>query len=495
MNVVVRAILFVVFSGALVFATSRLETGKEYKQLPISIVHGQEKIVITNNGAREAELNLNINHKIFQNLGEIVSAINDMPDEFKGEPAQRKAWRYVANNTEQLKVHSDNVWIHNPVLMLNSLGFGLCDDLATALSFIWKKQGFKSRVWGLGGHVVPEVFAQGKWQMYDPTFGVYYLNNKKEVADVEELAKTPELIFTPNYKLPINYNRAFIVEARKYSEDIASLYSSAHDNAVNDSYSELKAISDFRIHLPAGASMEFPATTPDSLFVPYLLGKLHLECFVKITLPQNFAGKINFPFMVCQIKGKGRIKVNDEEFDLEENKLNSSLSRFEDYKHEIDFEEPKQPIDVYCLLNPFLFNQNGSDTVSITGKNLGAINIVAQKQTQKHSYFFTEQKVSALAWKYYNLVMSKKDTLTLPFFDVNRTDVSPEVVSNTIRLLVSKMDGLTAEEKDKQANALVKKWEVVYPKLKEVKLKKKFSFNSDPAYFALFLGYLESNAE
>ena len=495
MQKAIKVLVFLTLSGLLLFAAASLETAPEKKIFISSFIQQQQKVAFTNTGANDIDFDFHINQKIFQNMNEILVAINKMPNEFEKEPIERKAWRYITANTEQLKLHSSNVWIHNPLLMLNSLGFGLCDDLASVLSFIWKKQGFKSRVWGLEGHVVPEVFAQGKWQMYDPTFGVYYLNNGNQVASVDELSAVPELIYNPRQTLPPNLHRAFIVEARKYSKDVASLYASKENNQVSDFYSQLNEIEDFKIHLPKGASLEFPVQTPDSIFVPYLLGRLHLQCFIKLSLPENWHGKVNFPFMVCQLIGKGKVRLQGKEYLLEENILNSELKQMGNYNNEIEFEETTGKADVYALLNPFLFNDIGQDTITITGKDLENLTSVTEKQINRCNYFFTQQKISASAWRYYNLVMNKSDTLGLPFFNTNQTEINPETVSSSIRLLVSQMDDLTPEEKINRADLLVKKWEAAYPKLKEVKLKKKFSFNSDPAYFALFLSYLESNAE
>jgi hypothetical protein len=495
MQKAIRVLCFLSLSGLLLFAAARLETEPEKKMLTASVIQEQQKVTLSNKSDGDADFEFKINGKVFQSMNEILVAISKQPNEFDKEPIERKAWRYVTANTEQLKVHSSNVWIHNPLLMLNSLGFGLCDDLASVLSFIWKKQGFKSRVWGLEGHVVPEVFAQGKWQMYDPTFGVYYLNNERKVASVDELGAAPELIYEPHQILPPNLHRAFIVEARKYSKDIASLYASKENNQVSDFYDQLNEITDFKIHLPKGASLEFPVQTPDSIFVPYLLGRLHLQCFIKLSLPENWYGKINFPFMVCQLKGRGKARLQGKEYLIEESSLNSELKQMQNYHNEIEFVETTGKAELYALLNPYVFNNTGQDTITIGHKNLESLTAVAEKQTSGSNYFFTEQNVSASAWKYYNLVMSKKDTLDLPFFNASETEVNPEMVSKTIRLLVSQMDDLTPEEKIKRADLLVKKWEAAYPKLKEVKLKKKFSFNSDPVYFALFLGYLESNTE
>lgn len=47
-------------------------------------------------------------------------------------------------------------------------------------------------------HIVSEVFSDGKWKMFDADKSIYYFNEKKEIASVDELRETPSLVSSPN---------------------------------------------------------------------------------------------------------------------------------------------------------------------------------------------------------------------------------------------------------------------------------------------------------
>ena len=57
---------------------------------------------------------------------------------------------------------------HNPVVLLDSYGYGACDDSALALEYAWIASGLEARVHWLQGHVVPEVYYENGWHVYDP---------------------------------------------------------------------------------------------------------------------------------------------------------------------------------------------------------------------------------------------------------------------------------------------------------------------------------------
>lgn len=84
--------------------------------------------------------------------------------------------------------------LDNPVRLINSYGYGFCDEFAAINAALWEAAGLKSRYWFLGGHTVSEVYYEGGWHLYDSDAKEYWLNERGEVAGVEELAQNPALI-------------------------------------------------------------------------------------------------------------------------------------------------------------------------------------------------------------------------------------------------------------------------------------------------------------
>ncbi len=127
-------------------------------------------------------------------------------------------WKFVIKKVKHwYPVTGDNE-CHDPVKLINIYGYGLCDDSARALAGLWQTAGLKSRSRGLGGHVVPEVYYDNEWHVYDPDHRVFYSKQDGTVAGIEYLADHPEII--ENTKDPTGYN----------SKKMANLYATKENN-------------------------------------------------------------------------------------------------------------------------------------------------------------------------------------------------------------------------------------------------------------------------
>lgn len=111
--------------------------------------------------------------------------------------------------------------VHDPVKFINVYGYGFCDDSAQNAAALAKMAGLKSRVWGLDGHVVAEIFFDGRWHMIDPDHEVFYRASAGHIAGVEELAANPGII-TQEPRDPIGSD----------SHAIAKLYTTTENNRV-----------------------------------------------------------------------------------------------------------------------------------------------------------------------------------------------------------------------------------------------------------------------
>lgn len=99
-------------------------------------------------------------------------------------------WRFVAAHRVHGQPVTEGDEEHDLIKYLACYGYGFCDDSAQAVTVLASACGLKARIRGLGGHVVPEIFAGGKWRMLDPDFAVYFHspNGPREIFGVDELA-------------------------------------------------------------------------------------------------------------------------------------------------------------------------------------------------------------------------------------------------------------------------------------------------------------------
>jgi hypothetical protein len=160
-------------------------------------------------------------HHIEDMMAEIVKP--DMTDREKA----LAIWQFLVDNRYHDQPAHNDVELHDPVRYLNVYGYGFCDDSATNLMVLAEQAGLKARVWGLEGHVVPEVFFDGGWHMLDPDGEIYYLEDDGHtIASVETLEKRPDII----RKYPSPYYRR--------TEDLVMVYTTTEDNQVSDWYKQ-----------------------------------------------------------------------------------------------------------------------------------------------------------------------------------------------------------------------------------------------------------------
>ena len=85
-------------------------------------------------------------------------------------------------------------YVHDVLKLLSVYGYDLCGNNSAAMCGLYNLAGLKARRRSLTGHVVPEVWFDGKWNYIDTDmFGYVFLPNDKSLASVDELIARPGL--------------------------------------------------------------------------------------------------------------------------------------------------------------------------------------------------------------------------------------------------------------------------------------------------------------
>ncbi len=106
-------------------------------------------------------------------------------------------YNYVASKLN----YNETQWeLGSPRRVLET-GSKYCGHLGTAMQTLLEVGGYKARAihmidgkYPLGTHVVVEVFYDGGWHLYDPTFGLKFLTKDGSVASYRDLRLNPRLI-------------------------------------------------------------------------------------------------------------------------------------------------------------------------------------------------------------------------------------------------------------------------------------------------------------
>lgn len=327
----------------------------------------QDVIRLTNESDATARFAMELNGNISVNVHDLVDQIRAY--EVAGDPGMpdyEKAYHYFMEfNTHDLPVSID-FWAHEPSLYLNSIGAGLCDDAASALTLIWNAMGYEARVWLLSGHVVSEVYTGERWQMYDADLGVVYYNYDNQVAGVEELADNPHLIYNPivRFDSPTGVNHSYRT---------ASFYWTTEDNHVCSWCTDNIEQHDLIFEIPSGGSLEIGEITPE-VELPNSSVDIANLGLVTVTIPADSTGSLDIALVVYDVVvgAEDVILVGNESVAL-------SAGEPFSYVHEATPETPvksikysnnEQPIQVHYLINKKLsklLDQNRVDLTYVDG--------------------------------------------------------------------------------------------------------------------------------
>jgi hypothetical protein len=265
---------------------------------------------------------------------------------------------------------TDKKWQHNPHLLLNSLGFGQCDDYSSLLVQLWEELGFEARVFALEGHVVSEVKIKGKWQMYDATYGVYYVNTENQIASVQDLATNSKLVQFPNNIIPFDEEIDFYSQFARYNLETTKKYASQINNRISTwETADIPEITSL-IKLPAKSSLSLPL-----LYTPNQFAILHnsvssQESFIqaiKVYVPKNRIGKTKLPFVVASITGSGVLQLNGKKVNVKD--VQPEL--FESIRNtDITILENDSGITIHYFINPSVFKLKENNRLIIEAENI-----------------------------------------------------------------------------------------------------------------------------
>ncbi|HNQ67657.1 MAG TPA: hypothetical protein PKN32_04715 [Bacteroidales bacterium] len=327
-------------------------------------------VEIFNLGEKTAKFKMVIDGKDLNNEDNIVLYVKNMKDQYENEPLEMKAFRFVCDFTWHDELVTRHNWAYSPYVMLNSLGGGLCGFRSAVLTNILIKLGFKARSWCLEGHVVTEVYSDGKWKMLDPDYGVYYYNRKNEIASFDELCADASLITNPLIKVVDNdeYNYIYV-----YSGRMAKLYSSIDDNSLfNVDYDEMFENVELYFELPPGAVFSFP-------FNKKYAGNFY--AYAELSIPAGYVGKISIPLIVAGMKGSSVVKYLENEYCANEFEVQTIINKNTEVSFEYDIIDNPKGMKIYYYINPLVFMTYGKTEFVLSGKNIGDVEIKNSDRT------------------------------------------------------------------------------------------------------------------
>ncbi|HSC79035.1 MAG TPA: hypothetical protein VLC08_01660 [Chitinolyticbacter sp.] len=269
---------------------------------------GQGNFYVVNGGSADRVVGVDLNGFFLEDDAAVLLDALALEEAWPSEPLYRKSWRYVHMMSRHWTPLTEATFIHRPAYFLRSLGAGFCDDRAAALHWMWLALGYEARVWGINGHVIPEVKINGRWEMYDPDYGVFYYTRSRAVAGVEELQDDTSLIWAPTEPFLTSTDPA-------YADWWTTIYGTKEDNQVGIGYSVSTAGSEpTAFMLPPGARLEFNMQSPHRIPTFDAYAPPMDVALVTEWLPEGYSGIVDLPLLLIGIRGEGRVVISGDEY-------------------------------------------------------------------------------------------------------------------------------------------------------------------------------------
>lgn len=342
---------------------------------------------LRNEGEIAAEFTLQLNGRGFETAQEIGSAIRALPDEFPNEPPYRKAWRFVRDNRYHGRPLIWKSYLEDPTVLFNSTGFGWCSTSAAVLTQFWRHFGYDTREWELNGHVVSEVFADGRWQLFDGDLEVYYIDDAGRVVGVEDLVRSPDLITKPRLRLTDPSDADAQVG---YSHGVADIYTSEANNHVTEYPAagfELPATK-LRFSVPPGGTLRLPRRLIPELRTSPRSDHVAVQRFsnAQLIIPAGWRGPITTPLVVHRIDGAGTLRLGGETWEIDSEALRKRIEDRGRFDHRFYVLELSSPLVITYLVNSSVYALRRDNTVELTGTGLASVALsVVPASSQRES--------------------------------------------------------------------------------------------------------------
>jgi len=262
------------------------------------------KICFANPYKTNINLIFQINHNFWFSKHQLIHDIlnQDIRNIARVDEKIYKAWVFMILNTAHqppLDLEPDE--LNNPLVLFNSIGSGFCYNRAVCLAQLWSALGFRSRIIHLGGHAVPEVYDHDKWKMLDPDNGIYFTDSSGTIASVEEIAVSANSLIIDTI---MAYDFTQLLNILVNKDSFIDLFTSTKNNVTDTSGTTYFYPEQTCLSLPPFAKLEFPVHNS-------LADRNSSYSFCRLTVPLNYTGLINIPFIIHHIEGHGFL-INDK---------------------------------------------------------------------------------------------------------------------------------------------------------------------------------------
>jgi|GEM_PF-2577887 len=308
---------------------------------------------------------------VLRNRADILARAASVSGAYAAKPFEVQLWRFLTDNTYHWYPTTEAYWIHDPLVLVNSIGFGFCDDVAKAYAVLGQAAGYATRVWWLYGHVVPEIFVNGRWEVLDPDLATYYVDTTGNIAGEAQLSTDATLITAP-----IAPHFPLTQKSYAYTPELAAMYASTADNRIEEQDLAGPSQLSGELTLPAGARITYPgkwAPAPVG-FEGTTAFEAPLFAQMRLDLPAGFSGPVQLPFLLWSGEGTGRITIDGIDYELGSADLAARLQSWSGLPGQITV-SATGPVSLVYLINPLRYSMLTDTAVDFQSLDAWALRV------------------------------------------------------------------------------------------------------------------------
>lgn len=353
------------------FASLRLSGSDkvQVKTISLSCTNPSEKIIsIKNTGPETCRFNFKLNDQFYYSLNDILKKIKSNQNNKQRLSEHQRAWSFLKDVKYSFDPFSKKNWTSAITILVNSLGFGQSETVATCLYNLWLNLGFSARLSKLGDYVVSEIYYKERWELYDAAAGIYF-NFKNEVIGLNEIKEDK------NHSTEIKFSGSPVSICCNRYQDLVSMIYKKNNKQILFQIPKIFEITDsLPFFIPPGGKIEFGAVFDQNLFsergrsIPYFSN-------LKLTIPKGWGGFINNPLVIQSITGKGTIKTPAREYDIDSKEFQHELTCGDEFIKYLNLISSDSDIEIIYLINPVITKIKPDNSLKLEGLHIDKLDI------------------------------------------------------------------------------------------------------------------------
>ncbi len=357
--------------------------GQKISYKEISREKPQAVRMISNDTDHEIDISSLLNQLFFLSKDSLIQFIRKMDVPKALDKDYQRAWLFMGTYTwSQRKPLAGARDIKDGLTFFNAIGSGFCGNKSQALAWIWRAMGYDTRVVDLEGHVVPEIFVKNHWEVWDPTYHIYYTDDYGTPLSVDSLAAHSKYVNHPNICPGLRKNiwSRFMGNSR----NLAKIYESVDNNRIiENTLIDLPSDTSLTIKLPPKSKLIFPVFSRFPLWSDFKgdFTQLYNYAECAVFIDSGYVGFIEFPFILHAIESKeAMIVINDKRLPLNDRWPAHTFPGIRGGSR-LRIAQNQKGIWLYFLINPQLLQRNPD---LIFPNNINGINVTSVRLSPRN---------------------------------------------------------------------------------------------------------------